>query len=242
MPNPVLPYKDSQKTKKEQVAAMFDNIAGKYDFLNHFLSLGIDKYWRNKGINSLKKYNPKNILDVATGTGDLAIAALKLNPVKVTGIDISGEMLEVGRKKISEKDLTHKIELIQGDSESMPFEDNNFDAITVAFGVRNFENLDKGLMDMHRVLKTGGRVMILEFSKPQSFPFKQLYNFYFKNILPLVGKWVSGDNSAYTYLPESVQNFPDGKAFLEKLNAVGFSDTKVKKLTFGVCALYTAGK
>lgn len=238
----VLPYKGTKAGKKEQVAAMFDNISSKYDFLNHFLSLGIDIIWRKKAINYLKTLEPKSILDVATGTGDFAIESLKLSPQKVTGIDISTGMLEVGRKKIQAMGVTNRIELIEGDSENIPFEDNIFDAVIVAFGVRNFENLDTGLSEMYRVLRKGGKVVILEFSKPDTFPFKQLYNFYFRAILPLIGKMVSKDNAAYTYLPESVKAFPDGDTFIEILKNVGFNDTKCDSLTFGISSIYTGQK
>ena len=198
MKDTVKPYKDSSLSKKEQVAEMFDNIAGNYDFLNHFLSMGIDIYWRKRLVKRLTKQAPKYILDVATGTGDLAIAMLKANPDKIIGIDISNGMLEVGRKKMKEKGLEDRITLQQADSENLPFEDNSFDAVSVSFGARNFENLEKGLTEMCRVLRPGGKLYILEFSQPTVFPFKQLYRFYFKYILPLVGKIVSKDKAAYT--------------------------------------------
>jgi demethylmenaquinone methyltransferase / 2-methoxy-6-polyprenyl-1,4-benzoquinol methylase len=238
----VVPYKDASGSKKSQVAQMFNSIAGKYDFLNHFLSAGIDIYWRKKAIGLLQKSKPARILDIATGTGDLAIEALKVNPEKVTGIDISEGMLAVGREKIQKKGLAHKIELLSGDSENLQFEANSFEAVTAAFGVRNFENLEKGLSEMHRVLKPGGRVVILEFSKPTAFPMKQAYNFYFKNILPVFGKVISKDQAAYTYLPESVQAFPDGNEFLKILDKVGFKNTQWQPLTFGICSIYTAIK
>ena len=238
----VLPYKEKKTAKKEQVAEMFNNISGKYDFLNHFLSLGIDILWRKKAIKLLKKDNPKLILDIATGTGDFAIEALALNPDKVIGVDISEGMLEMGKKKMKKKGLDDKIELQMGDSEGLLFEDNKFDAIIVSFGVRNFEDLEKGLSDMRRVLKKGGKVVILEFSRPAKFPFKQLYNFYFKSILPKIGKLVSKDNAAYTYLPESVKAFPDGQNFLDVLEKVGFNNTTCKPLTFGISSIYTGVK
>ena len=216
----VLPYKDKNTSKKEQIAAMFNSISGKYDFLNHFLSLGIDILWRKRAVRLLKKHQPKLILDIATGTGDFAIEALSLNPEKIIGVDISEGMLSVGREKLIKKNLTDKIELISGDSEFLPFEDNLFDAVIVSFGVRNFENLEKGLSDMLRVLKPGGKVVILEFSKPKSFPFKQLYKFYFQWILPKIGKLISKNHAAYTYLPDSVQAFPDGDDFLNILNKI----------------------
>ncbi len=238
----VVPYKEDHASKKEQVAKMFDNISGKYDFLNHFLSLGIDTLWRKKAIRILKDLHPKLILDVATGTGDFAVEALKLNPDRVIGVDISEGMLEVGRKKMIKRGLDSKIELLSGDSEKLPFEENKFDAIIVGFGVRNFENLEKGLGDMLRVLKPGGKMVVLEFSKPVVFPFRQLFHFYFKFILPKIGRWVSNDASAYTYLPESVQAFPDGREFTEILSQVGFKNTTCTPLTFGISSLYTGIK
>ncbi|MFT6865334.1 MAG: demethylmenaquinone methyltransferase/2-methoxy-6-polyprenyl-1,4-benzoquinol methylase [Cyclobacteriaceae bacterium] len=238
----VVPYKDKQATKKEQVASMFDNISSNYDFLNHFLSLGIDILWRKKAIKLLKKDQPKIILDVATGTGDFAIEALALNPDKVIGVDISEGMLRVGREKMKQRKLNAKIELLQGDSEGLLFPDNNFDAVIVAFGVRNFENLEKGLADMYRVLKSGGKVVILEFSKPKMFPFKQLYQFYFKWILPTIGRVISKDQSAYTYLPESVQQFPDGQNFLDILAKIGFKNTECKPQTLGISSIYVGIK
>lgn len=238
----VVPYKDNQGSKKQQVATMFDNISSKYDFLNHFLSLGIDISWRKKAIRLLKADQPKQILDIATGTGDFAIEALALNPDKVTGVDISEGMLKVGREKMKKKKLEDKIELLLGDSEGLQFPDNNFDAVIVSFGVRNFENLEKGLADMYRVLKPGGKTVILEFSKPKAFPFKQLYSFYFKWILPKIGNVISKDQAAYTYLPESVQEFPDGQDFLQILKKIGFKDTKCKSLTLGISSIYTGTK
>ena len=221
---------------------MFNNISKRYDFLNHFLSLGIDKIWRRQAINFLKPLKPKQMLDVATGTGDFAIQALKLNPDKVVGVDISEGMLEVGRQKISRLKLTERIELKSGDSENLGFEENKFDAVTVAFGVRNFENLEKGLAEIFRVIRPGGMLVVLEFSRPRTFPFKQVYNFYFKTILPRIGRLVSKDNAAYTYLPESVEAFPDGVAFENILKKVGFKNTACKPLTFGVSSIYTARK
>ena len=237
----VVPYNE-ETSKKEQVARMFNNISHRYDFLNHFLSLGIDKLWRKKAINLLRPQNPKLILDVATGTGDFAIQALVLNPDKVIGIDISTGMLDVGRIKIRDRKLDSKIELLEGDSENLPFEENKFDAITVAFGVRNFENLELGLREIKRVLKPGGMLVVLEFSKPRSFPFKQLYNFYFKSILPGVGRMVSADKAAYTYLPASVEAFPDGNDFIQVLQRVGFNKTQCRTLTFGISSIYTGTK
>jgi len=238
----VLPYKDSDKGKKKQVAEMFDNIAHKYDFLNHFLSMNIDKIWRRKSIKFLSE-NAKNILDVATGTGDFAIQIQKsLKPETIIGIDISTGMLKVGEEKVKKKNLTEIISFQEGDSEDIKFPDNHFDAATVAFGVRNFENLNKGLSEMYRVLKPEGELVVLEFSRPEKFPIKQLYNFYFKNILPTVGRLFSKDTSAYTYLPASVDAFPYGDKFIKKMNDAGFKNTKEKKLTFGISSIYYGKK
>ena len=238
----VTPYKDSDKKKKQQVEQMFDNIAPRYDFLNHFLSLGIDKLWRKKAINILSGYKTGSLLDVATGTGDFAIAALKLKPSKIVAFDLSEQMLNVGRAKAEKLGVSNIIRFVKGDSEAMPFSDRQFDAITVAFGVRNFENLEKGLREFHRVLKPQGVALILEFSKPRYFPFKQLYLFYFFTILPLVGRLVSKDRSAYSYLPESVMAFPDDQRFLSVLKNCGFTKTRQKRLTFGIATIYIAQK
>jgi demethylmenaquinone methyltransferase / 2-methoxy-6-polyprenyl-1,4-benzoquinol methylase len=238
----IKPYRHSEKGKKEQVAGMFDNIAPKYDFLNHFLSFGIDKMWRRKAIRLIKPFAPSRILDVATGTGDLAIEALKSGAAAVIGIDISAEMLAVGRRKIKGMALDHQITLLEGDSEDLDFADASFDAVTVAFGVRNFEDLPKGLAEIHRVLRKGGVACILEFSKPKKFPFKQLYRFYSFSILPLIGRIISSDQSAYRYLPESVNGFPDGPEFLNYLKQAGFAKTKEHRQTFGVATIYTGIK
>ena len=240
----VKPYK-VDGSKKQQVSKMFDNIAGNYDFLNHFLSLNMDKTWRRKMIAELVSVDPKNVLDVATGTADVAINTvkqLKINDLTIKGVDISAEMLNIGRKKIENEGLSEQIELTLGDSEQLPYEGNKFDAVTVAFGVRNFENLERGLQEMHRVLRGGGKLVVLEFSKPTIFPFRQLYNFYFKYILPLIGKLTSKDNRAYTYLYESVQAFPDGDKFLTVLNKIGFKDIQCKPLTLGICSIYIGYK
>ncbi len=221
---------------------MFNSIAKRYDFLNHFLSAGVDIYWRKKAVKLLARVKPQVILDIATGTGDFALETLKLKPRQVIGIDISEGMLAVGREKISKRGLKHLIQLQLGDSENIQFPDNHFDAITVAFGVRNFENLEKGLAEMLRVLKPGGMAVILEFSKPQQFPMKQGYNFYFKHILPVFGKLISKDNSAYTYLPESVQAFPDGKDFISIFQKTGFKNTEWHSLTFGISSIYIGTK
>ena len=238
----ITPYKNKEATKKAQVAKMFDNIAGSYDFLNHFLSLGIDILWRKRAVREIGKISPKKILDIATGTGDLAVESSILKPTKIVGVDISEGMLEVGRKKMKTKGLDSIIELQLGDSENLPFDDNSFDAVTAGFGVRNFENLPKGLSEMCRVMNKGGKLAILEPAEPTTFPFKQLYSLYFKRILPFVGKLVSKDNAAYTYLPESVAAFPSGQAFLKELEIAGFKNPLHIKLTFGVAALYTATK
>lgn len=238
----VLPYKEENGGKKEQVAKMFDNISPRYDFLNHFLSLGIDKLWRRTAVNLLKPYRPTTILDVATGTGDFAIQGLKTGAAHITGVDISEGMLEIGRQKVEKYNLSEKIALIKGDSEDLKFPVASFDAVTVAFGVRNFENLHQGLSEIHRVLKPGGILVVLEFSRPRGFPLRQLYNFYFKNILPGLGRLISKDKSAYTYLPESVEAFPDGTDFENILSQVGFKETACRPLTFGISSIYTAVK
>lgn len=238
----VLPYKDNSDAKKKQVAEMFDSISGKYDFLNHFLSLGIDIRWRKKAIKMLADLQPKQILDIATGTGDFAIESLKLHPEKVIGVDISEGMLNVGREKMKKRGYSDIIDMQSGDSENLHFDNNKFDAVIVAFGVRNFENLEKGLSEMNRVLRPGGRAIILEFSKPTVFPFKQLYNFYFRWILPKIGKVVSKDNAAYTYLPESVNEFPFGNDFLRILEKTGYKNTKCKPLTLGISSIYVGEK
>ena len=237
----IKPYNQNEG-KKKQVAGMFNNIAHRYDFLNHFLSLNIDKIWRRKAISLLRQQKPKRILDIASGTGDLAIEACKLHPEKVIGIDISTGMLDIGREKIQKLGLNHIIELEEGDSENLRFDDESFDAITVAFGVRNFENLEKGLREMNRVLKTGGKCIVLEFSKPEKFPIKQFYNFYFRFILPGIGRLFSKDKRAYTYLPESVAEFPDGKTFTALLLQCGFKTARQIKQTFGIASIYESTK
>ncbi len=228
--------------KKEMVQNMFNNIAPKYDLLNHLLSAGIDKGWRRKVRRALAAGHPETILDVATGTGDLAIELAKLPNTRIIGIDIAEDMLKIGRKKIEKKGLTQRITLEPGDSENIRFADNTFDAITVAFGVRNYENLEKGLREMYRVLKPGKKTAILEFSKPAAFPMKNLYQFYFNHILPAIGRMVSKDPMAYTYLPESVARFPEKNAFLEVLKKTGFKNPTQKRLTFGIATLYVAEK
>jgi len=239
----ITPYQDTQVAKKAQVADMFNNISKTYDFLNHFLSLGIDIIWRKKAINELKKDNPQLILDVATGTGDFAFEALKiLNPKKIVGVDISQGMLDIAQQKITKRSLGDKFGIKLGDSEKLPFEASEFDAVTVAYGVRNFENLEVGLADIYRVLKPGGKAVVLEFSKPKTFPIKQLYNFYFSYVTPGIGKLFSKDARAYSYLPESVAAFPDGERFVNLMQKAGFKNTKHRPLTFGICSIYTGVK
>lgn len=239
----ITPYKNQQAAKKEQVATMFNNISKTYDFLNHFMSLGIDIIWRKKAIKELKTIQPKLMLDVATGTGDFAFEAIDiLKPEKIIGVDISEGMLEVAKQKIEKRNKKEIYEVRLGDSEKLLFEDDTFDAITVAFGVRNFENLEQGIADMFRVLKPGGKLVVLEFSKPTAFPIKQLYSFYFHYITPTIGKFFSKDSSAYTYLPESVEAFPDGKRFTSLMDKLGFKQTKFRPLTFGICSIYTGVK
>ena len=238
----VTPYQDTATGKKEQVAEMFDNIAANYDFLNHLLSMGIDITWRKKAVRKLRDIQPKRILDIATGTGDFALASLALDPDQVVGVDISAGMLEKGKVKMVEKKVDDRITLQLGDSENLEFEDHSFDAITVAFGVRNFENLEKGLREMQRVLRPGGRVAIIEFSKPTRFPIKQLYFFYFLKVLPLIGRFFSKDSRAYSYLPESVRAFPDGQDFLNIMERCGFRSPTAHALTFGIASLYLAEK
>ena len=238
----ITPYKESSLSKKEQVAQMFDTISGNYDGLNRVISFGIDVKWRKKVLNLVSSSNPKMILDIATGTGDLAILMATTKAKKIIGLDISSGMLEVGKKKIADKNLSDKIEMMLADSENMPFEDNTFDAITVAFGVRNFENLEKGLAEILRVLKPNGVLVILETSNPTKSPYKQGYNFYTKNILPLIGKLFSKDDVAYGYLSESASVFPFGEALNNILRKTGFIDVVDMPQTFGVATIYSASK
>lgn len=243
MHDKVVPDKQSTLTKKNQVAEMFNSIAGNYDFLNRFLSMGIDKSWRIKAIKELQPVKPKLILDVATGTGDVAILANKiLHPEKITGIDISDGMLVIGRKKIAKLNLAHIIELLHGDSEIINHNADTFDAITVAFGVRNFEHLEKGLAEMLKVLKPGGKISILEFSKPKAYFFKGIYNLYMKVITPGFGKMLAKNKQAYEYLNNSVQAFPDREAFVEIMKRVGFKQTYYKQLSLGICCIYCGSK
>lgn len=242
MDSVILPYKENSASKKEQVGEMFNNISPKYDFLNHFLSVGIDILWRKKAIRLLKPYQPKYILDVATGTADFAIEALALKPKKIIGVDISEGMLSFGREKLTKKGLDNIITLQMNDSEKLPFAANTFDAVIVAFGVRNFENLEKGLANILDVLKPNAPLVVLEFSKPKAFPVKQLYNFYSKFALPLIGKLISKDQSAYTYLPESVSAFPEGTHFISILEKIGFTKCRHIPLTFGISSIYIGEK
>lgn len=242
MASNVTPYKDSSKSKKEQVTTMFDKISNKYDGLNRVISFGIDIKWRNKVVQLVSEKKPNTILDVATGTGDLAINLVKTGAKEIIGLDISPGMLEVGKHKVSEKKLDSTISMVIGDSENLEYPDNYFDAITVSFGVRNFENLEKGLAEIRRVLKPGGIFVVLETSIPTKFPYKQGYYFHSKVILPLVGKLFSRDKDAYSYLSESAAAFPYGKTFNNILSKVGFINCKDLPQTLGVATIYTASK
>ena len=225
------------------IATMFDRISPKYDALNHLLSLNIDKVWRRKAAKAVTKKQPKTILDLATGTADLAIAVAKRYPqMHIIGMDISEKMLEIGEEKVTKQKLDGQIELRLGNAAALPFEDDTFDAVSVAFGVRNFEDLDKGLSEIHRVLRPGGQAVILEFSMPEKFPVKQLYRFYFKRILPYVGKRISKDESAYDYLPASVEHFPKPETFLQLLGEKGLKNSTKRPLSFGIATLYQAKK
>ena len=238
----VKPYGNSDKSKKEEVAEMFNNISKKYDFLNHFLSLGIDKIWRKKAINKLRDIQPKRILDIATGTGDFAIASLKLNPIEVVGVDISAGMLDVGKEKMKARKFESIISMKLADSEDLPFEDNYFDALTVGFGVRNFEHLEIGLSEMLRVIRVGGKVVILEFSKPKKFPIKQGYRFISKYIIPFFGKRISKDEKAYAYLPESIEAFPEGDEMIEILKGLGYKNVNAELVSGGIATIYCGTK
>lgn len=238
----IKPYKDSELGKKEQVTKMFDTISGDYDGLNRVISFGIDIKWRKKVVQIIKETNPNSILDIATGTGDLAVALTQTNASKIIGLDISSGMLEVGKEKIKKQGLDHKIDMVLGDSENMPFEDNTFDAITVGFGVRNFETLENGLKEILRVLKPGGCFVILETSIPTKTPYKQGYRFYTKNILPVIGRLFSKDKNAYKYLSESASEFPYGEALNNILSKIGFINVKDLPQTFGVATIYVSSK
>ncbi|AYN66935.1 bifunctional demethylmenaquinone methyltransferase/2-methoxy-6-polyprenyl-1,4-benzoquinol methylase UbiE [Euzebyella marina] len=242
MAKKVTPYKDSELGKKAQVTQMFDTISDKYDGLNRVISFGIDVQWRKRVVSIVKKTTPNSILDIATGTGDLAINLIETGADKIVGLDISPGMLEVGKKKVQAKNLENTIEMIVGDSENLPFEDNSFDAITVAFGVRNFENLEKGLAEIYRVLAKGGTFVVLETSVPTKSPFKQGYHLYTKNILPVIGKMFSKDRSAYRYLSESASVFPHGEAFNNILRKIGFIEVENKPQTLGVASIYIGKK
>ncbi|MBX2989939.1 MAG: bifunctional demethylmenaquinone methyltransferase/2-methoxy-6-polyprenyl-1,4-benzoquinol methylase UbiE [Bacteroidetes bacterium] len=228
--------------EKQYVRSLFDSIAYRYDLLNHLLSGGIDFYWRRRAVEYLADIRPKRILDVATGTADFAIAALRLEPREVIGVDIAEEMLKIGRAKLQKRKLDSTIMLQAGEAENLQFETSSFDAAIVAFGARNFEHLEQGLAEMNRILRPGGKIVVLEFSRPGMFPFKQLYFFYFKSVLPLVGKFVSRHRDAYTYLPDSVMKFPEGDDFLNILRNVGFADLKEERLTFGIVTIYCGMK
>jgi demethylmenaquinone methyltransferase/2-methoxy-6-polyprenyl-1,4-benzoquinol methylase len=228
--------------KKEQIQKMFNDISGRYDFLNHFLSLGIDFSWRRKLVNQLSQYHPKRVLDVATGTGDLALLINDLKPEKIIGIDIAGDMLAIAKQKVVQKNLQEQLTFQEGDAEAIPFPEESFDAVTVAFGVRNFENLEKGLSEMKRVMRTGGVMMILEFSHPASFPWKQSYGVYSKYMIPFIGKIVSRNQNAYSYLPESVSSFPSGEDFNNILVKTGMKNVTRRTLTFGIATIYAGLK
>jgi demethylmenaquinone methyltransferase / 2-methoxy-6-polyprenyl-1,4-benzoquinol methylase len=238
----VKPYNQVDKSKKQEVAEMFDNISARYDFLNHFLSLGIDKIWRRKAIKQLQSIPVKKIIDIATGTGDFAIAALKLNPEEVIGLDISAGMLAVGEQKMIKNKVDSIIKMQLGDSENIPYDSNYFDALTVGFGVRNFENLELGLAEMLRVLKPGGKAVILEFSKPKRFPIKQIFGFYSRYFIPFFGKRISKDAQAYSYLPESVAAFPEGKDFVDILRKIGYKNIESTLVSGGIATIYAGIK
>lgn len=238
----VTPYKESDLGKKKQVEQMFDTISGNYDTMNRMITLGTDQGWRKKVLKIVSDTQPESILDIATGTGDLAILLSQTKATKIIGLDLSAGMLEVGRVKVNELKLDHRIEMVQGDSENLPFEDNSFDAITVGFGIRNFENLEKGLTEILRVLKPNGIFVILETSVPTKFPLKQGYNFYTKRIVPMMGKFFSKDQKAYAYLSESAKNFPFGKELNNILTKVGFSSVKHEPQTMGIATIYSATK
>ncbi len=238
----VKPYKDQSGSRKSQVTQMFNNISDNYDFMNRIMTFGIDVKWRKKVVKMVSAVKPENILDIATGTGDFAIMLAEIKPKKIVGLDISEGMLTVGKQKVKEKKLDNLIEMVLGDSENLPFEDNSFDAVTVGFGVRNFENLDKGLSEIYRVLRPGGIFVVLETSQPEKFPFKQVYKFHSKYIIPLLGKLFSKDQKAYEYLPESAESFPYGEAFNNILKKNKFTSVQNYPLMFGAASIYKAYK
>jgi len=242
MSKPIVKPYNTERSKKEEVAEMFNSISSRYDFLNHFLSLGIDHIWRRKAIRELKSLQPKRILDLATGTGDFAIAALRLNPTKIVGMDISKGMLSMGEIKMKKRGFDRVIEMKLGDSEAIPFENDSFDAITVGFGVRNFENLNSGLSEMLRVTRKDGKIIILEFSKPKKFPVKQAFRLYSKYFIPFFGKRISKDAKAYSYLPESVAAFPEGEEFKNILSQIGYRNVQSKLVSGGIATIYIAEK
>jgi len=228
--------------QKQYVRSLFNSIAYRYDLLNHLLSGGIDLYWRRRAVEHLRDIRPKHILDVATGTADFAIATLRLHPDTVTGVDIAEEMLGFGRKKLHARGLDSTVSLESGDAENLPFTTEKFDAAIVAFGARNFENLEKGLGEMHRILRSGGKIIVLEFSHPVHFPIRQLYFLYFQNVLPLIGRFLSRNKEAYTYLPDTVMRFPEGEEFKDILRKVGFRQISEERLTFGIASIYSGIK
>ncbi|HAP34466.1 MAG TPA: bifunctional demethylmenaquinone methyltransferase/2-methoxy-6-polyprenyl-1,4-benzoquinol methylase UbiE [Bacteroidetes bacterium] len=228
--------------EKEYVRSLFDKIAYRYDLLNHLLSGGVDLYWRRAAIQKLAAHQPKYILDVATGTADFALATVRLHPEHVVGVDISEQMLKIGSEKIAQRNLSERIRLQSGEAEDLKFDNDHFDAAIVAFGARNFEHLDKGLSEMNRVVRNGGMIVVLEFSRPKVFPLKQLYFFYFKTVLPFVGKLISKNSEAYQYLPDTVMKFPEGEDFLGRLRTAGFSSLKEDRLTFGIATIYSGVK
>lgn len=240
--NHTVPYPGVERDKKQQVKEMFDRIALSYDFLNHFLSAGIDRHWRKTAINMLRPAHPKAILDVATGTADFAIEASVLHPEKIIGVDLAKNMLDIGEKKIGKMNLEKIITLKQADSEALPFPENNFDAVTIGFGVRNFMNPLQGLSEMHRVLKPGGKIAVLEFSKPKNFLVKNVFNFYFKTLCPFIGGIISRDKKAYRYLHNSVKNFAEGREFVNMMETAGFKNTFQRRLTFGIASVYFGEK
>jgi demethylmenaquinone methyltransferase/2-methoxy-6-polyprenyl-1,4-benzoquinol methylase len=242
MSKPVKPYNNTGETKKQEVTAMFNNIAGTYDFLNHFMSAGIDFWWRRQAVKRIAQYPHQTVLDIATGTGDLAIAVAKLKPQHITGVDIATDMVTIGTKKVAKKGLQNTITLQVGDSENLPFTAESYDVTTVGFGVRNFGDLQQGLSEMYRVTKYGGGIVVLEFSKANAFPMKQLFALYSRFVIPTIGRLVSKDKKAYSYLPASVRAFPEGADFTNILKNVGFTEVGYRRLTGGVASIYYGKK